>query len=137
MNALTFVAIVALASAVCGEDSKAPKKQDKRGVLGLGYGGYGGHGLHGGLALGGYGYSGLGHGYVAAPAYTVDHTIAAPVAVSHGAHSISSGPILSAPIRVGYEHGLGYSGHNLGYSGHGLGYSGFGLGHGLAYGHGW
>lgn len=70
-----------------------------------------------------------GHGYVAAPAY-VDHAIAAPVAVSHGVHRISSAPILSSPIHVGYGHGVGYAGH-------GVGYSGLGVGHGLSYGHGW
>ncbi|XP_011642318.2 shematrin-like protein 2 [Pogonomyrmex barbatus] len=132
------------------------EKQDKRGVVGLGYGGYAGLGN----AVVGSGYAGYGQGYIggatysagygiaAAPAATygysapiVSHGYGAPIApaiVSHG----YSAPLYSSSYRVGYAGGLGYGGSSLaGYGGLGYGYgAGLGYRRGLAAsyaGNGW
>lgn len=49
------LAILSLAMPIYGEETQVEKKQEKRGVLGLGYGGYGGLGntLIAGSAYGG------------------------------------------------------------------------------------
>ncbi|XP_053594445.1 cuticle protein 64-like isoform X2 [Microplitis demolitor] len=115
--------LFALASPIFGEDAVEPKKQEKRGVIGLGYPGYSGHYV-GGHA---YGYNGLGHGYVHSPyypalshgavspllshsAYTAPVAPVASVAPVHGYNGYHS-PLYTSPLRLGY-HGLG---HGLGY----------------------
>nr|BAM19160.1 cuticular protein PpolCPH32 [Papilio polytes] len=110
MKAIVCLLVVAVAGAVYGAEEK---KNEKRGLLGLGYGGYGGHGLSYGLA--------------AAP--VISHGVSLDYGIGHGIGYGLGG------------HGLGYGlgGHGLSYSvgGHGLGYSlgGHGLGYGLG-GHG-
>lgn len=111
------------AAAVYGAEEK---KNEKRGLLGLGYGLghgglYGGHGsLYGGHGLGLYSGHGLGlyggHGLSLASAPIVSHSVAIPAPVI--SHSIAA-PIL--------DHGL-INGHGL--YGHGLGAPLLGLGHG-------
>ncbi|XP_066583134.1 cuticle protein 65-like [Prorops nasuta] len=142
MNSALFVlfTIFALTVPAFGQEAAVEtKKQEKRGILGLGYAGYGGLGglgLYGGYGgfnngLNGLGYGGLDNGYLAAsssyPAYSYGHTISAPVlsaslpTYSHGYNAaplINRGhnaPVYSSPLRLG----IGYSGLNLG---HGLGY---------------
>ncbi|XP_072949653.1 uncharacterized protein [Epargyreus clarus] len=120
MKAILCVLLLA-AVAVYGAEEK---KNEKRGLLGLGYGlghggYYGGHGLglyggHGyysghGLDLyGGHGFYGghgvglYGHSIAAAP--VVSHTIAAPAPIlSHGLYG-SHGVAIGAPL-VGLGHG--------------------------------
>ncbi|XP_012524758.1 glycine-rich protein isoform X2 [Monomorium pharaonis] len=136
MNAIVLLAILSLAMPIYGEETQVEKKQDKRGVLGLGYG-YGGNTLIAGSAYGGYGQSYIGG---VAPAYYSGHGI--PVAPAYG-YSV---PIAShgynaplyAPYRVGYPGDLGYGRSNLGGLGHGagLGYDARGLGYNTRIGHG-
>ncbi|XP_034947478.1 glycine-rich protein-like [Chelonus insularis] len=116
MNTLIIVMLFALASPIfCEDQALEPKKQEKRGLAGLGYGSY--------LGAHGYGYNGLGHGYVGTPYYSslghgvatpvLSHSYSAPLAYSHGYsgyHGYNS-PHYSAPLRVGYGglgHGLGH-----------------------------
>lgn len=68
---LIVLFFVAAASAAAIDDA-AEKKQDKRGVLGVGYGAYGGYGGYGGL-----GYGGIHSAAIAAPI--------APLGAYHGA----------------------------------------------------
>lgn len=119
---------ILLVAAVYGAEEK---KNEKRGLLGLGYGlssGYYGHGL------------GLYNHGIAAP--LVSHSVAAPI-VSHSVAPVISHSV-AAPL---YSHG--YYGHGIATPviGHGLsyGYSGYG-GYGsyggyhaplLGLGHGW
>ncbi|KAK0093540.1 hypothetical protein PV326_013312 [Microctonus aethiopoides] len=154
MNALWICMIFALASAIFAEEISEVKKQEKRGVVGLGYGNA--HGLgYGGNYLGGHGYGygyngvghglglghGIGHGYLSAPSYgSLNHAVVAPAishssypaALSHGYSGYSHGyqlPLYHAPLRVGYA-GLGHSGiaHT------GIAHTGAPIGHGLGYG---
>uniref|UniRef100_A0ABD2XIQ0 Uncharacterized protein n=1 Tax=Trichogramma kaykai TaxID=54128 RepID=A0ABD2XIQ0_9HYME len=110
------------------------KKQDKRGLLGLGYGGY-----YPG-AVGYAGHAGLGLGHLGSPYYS-----GLPLA-GHAAHSYA-GYNGHLPLNYGYNHQALY-GHHAGalrlagahhhagyngYLGNGLGYLGYN--HGLAGGH--
>ncbi|XP_063538340.1 lamprin 1.8-10-like [Cydia strobilella] len=90
MKAILCVFLLA-AAAVYGAEEK---KNEKRGVLGLGYGGLGYGGLgYSGLGYSGLGYGGLGHGYYGA-------------GLGHGYYG------------GGLGHGLGlYGGHGV-YGGH-------------------
>ncbi|XP_014206794.1 glycine-rich protein-like [Copidosoma floridanum] len=125
-TAIVLVAIIAaVASPIFAEEALEAKKQDKRGVLGLGYGGY-----YNGLGYSGHGYSGLGYGgyggygYLGAPLYNSAHGSVLPAgAYAHGpvVGNGYHGSIYNSPYRVGYN-GLGL--------GHGLG---LGVGHGLNY----
>ncbi|XP_023952214.2 neuropeptide-like protein 29 [Bicyclus anynana] len=118
----TLCVLLLVAAAVCGAEQK---KNEKRGLLGLGYGGLGygglgyggwsgGHGLglYGGHGLGLYGGHGLGlyGGHVSAP--IVSHSVAIPAPVI--SHSVAA-PIL--------DHGY-IGGHGL------VGAPLLGLGHG-------
>ncbi|CAB0034286.1 unnamed protein product [Trichogramma brassicae] len=111
------------------------KKQDKRGLLGLGYGGY-----YPG-AVGYAGHAGLGLGHLGSPYYS-----GLPLA-GHAAHSYTAGYNGHLPLNYGYNHQALY-GHHAGalrlagahhhagyngYVGNGLGYLGYN--HGLAGGH--
>ncbi|XP_077279830.1 uncharacterized protein LOC143907153 isoform X1 [Temnothorax americanus] len=143
------LAIVGLAMPIYCEETQVEKKQEKRGVLGLGYGGYGGLGnaLIAGPAYGGYGQSYLGG---VAPAYSSGHGhgISAPAygySVPVASHGYASAPL----YRIGYSGGLGHGGASLGGLGHGgvaavggpaygigSGYGARGLGAGIGYGAG-
>lgn len=123
-------------AAVYGADEK---KNEKRGVLGLGYGLgapapllgggiygghglglYGGHGIGGLSGIGGLGGLGWGHGLAAAP--VLGHGIASAPLVGHGlyghgysapllSHSVSYGaPLVSHAPLLGLGHGIGYGG---------------------------
>ncbi|XP_043284498.1 cuticle protein 64-like [Venturia canescens] len=145
MNALLVFAVLALASPIFGDESIEEKKQDKRGIVNLGYGGHYPYGAHGLTGYGGYG--GYGHGYVA-PVYPGlahgvghgwNHGIAAAPSIVHG---YNAAPI---PAIASYSHGYNHHvpslltaapwrlGYNHAYNGvHGAGYS-----HGLNYGNAW
>ncbi|KPI91015.1 hypothetical protein RR46_14519 [Papilio xuthus] len=121
-----------LVAAVYGAEEE--KKNEKRGLLGLGYGGhsigYGGYNLgYGGHSLG-YGGQGLGYGgysghVVSAPVVTrrvVSYSLGHGYSGGHGGYSGYGGS-------SGYGGYSGYGGSSGGYGGHG-GYSSLGLGHG-------
>ncbi|XP_025163051.1 keratin-associated protein 6-2-like [Harpegnathos saltator] len=130
MNALLLLTVLCLALPIYGQGTQVTKRQDKRGVLGLGYGalGHGGIGLQGNLATAGAGYGGYGHGYLGSGAtYSLGHAAVAPAySQNYGAPAISHGH--NAPLYTSYR--LASAGH-----GAGLGY-GAGYGSGLAYGAG-
>ncbi|KAH0554068.1 uncharacterized protein LOC123263251 [Cotesia glomerata] len=117
MNTLVIIMLFALASPIFGEDAVEPKKQEKRGVIGLGYPGYAGQfgGAHA------YDYHGLGHGYASAPYYSaLNHGVVSPI-LSHSAYSAHvapahayggyHSPLYTSPLRLGY-HGLGHGYYN-------------------------
>jgi hypothetical protein len=53
-----LLTILGLAMPIYCQETQVEKKQEKRGIIGSGYGGYGGLGLQGGLAAGS-GYGGI------------------------------------------------------------------------------
>lgn len=144
----SFQVFIFLAASAFAADE--PKKNEKRGLLGLGYGGYeyaepisyGYSGL--GLGYGKLGYEGIGlgyGGYAAAPIYKT--VAAAPiiktVAAAAPAPIIAktySAPIIAAPAPIIKSYAapaivsapLSYSGYSLGgYGGYGgYGYTGYG-----------
>lgn len=115
--------VMLLVAAVLGAEEK---KNEKRGVLGLGYGLgapaaglYGGHGL--GLYSHGVGGLGWGHGLAAAP--VLGHGFASAPLLGpglYGAHGYSApllghpasygAPLLSHAPLLGLGHGIGYGG---------------------------
>ncbi|XP_063384980.1 glycine-rich protein-like [Cydia fagiglandana] len=115
MKAILCVLLLA-AVAVYGAEEK---KNEKRGVLGLGYGGLG----YGGLGYGGLGYGGLAHGYYGGG---LGHGLGL-----YGGHGLY-GAHLAAPIAAPIAHAPLIS-HSVA-APIGLGYHGAPL---LGLGHGW
>ncbi|XP_025266360.1 keratin-associated protein 19-2-like [Camponotus floridanus] len=138
MNAIILLTVLGLTMPIFGEETQV-KKQDKRGILGLGHAGFGGSAFQGdSLTIGtGYGQSylgdgSLGHGFSvpsyphSAPLYSSQYSGGLGYGgLGYGGRSYSSG-------------GLGYSSGGLGYSGirSGYGTAGFGYGAGSQGGHG-
>ncbi|GAB1867975.1 hypothetical protein CAJAP_09054 [Camponotus japonicus] len=133
MNAIILLTVLSLTMPIFGEETQV-KRQDKRGILGLGHAGFGGSPFQGdSLAIGaGYGQSylgdaSLGHGF-SVPSYS--HSYSAPLYSSQYSGGLGYGGL-------GYG-GRSYSSGGLGYSGirSGYGTAGFGYGAGSQGGHG-